>query len=263
MWTLEQRREQALYGPLTLHLARPDTRVIDRRPSWYQIITPSSGESLNEVILSTLSADEADAVIARTVAQYDAHGVPFKWSVGYWSAPPDLAARLERAGFVGWDVRGMVCDPSALSLPFGAGITVEHVAADDTRGLDDFVETMASGWRVSPAELAPLRASLERALGQRPQRYLCQLARVDGEPAAVAGLVIAERSGYLTGAVVLDRFRGRGLYRALLGARLQSLRERGLSLAVTQAREATSAPILEHLGFETVFRSRCYRHIPG
>jgi hypothetical protein len=36
------------------------------------------------------------------------------------------------------------------------------------------------------------------------------------------------------------------------------LRARGCGCAVTQAREATSAPILERLGFETLFTSRCY-----
>ena len=38
--------------------------------------------------------------------------------------------------------------------------------------------------------------------------------------------------------------------------------ELGFTLATTQAREATSAPILERLGFETLYRSRVYKWQP-
>jgi hypothetical protein len=48
------------------------------------------------------------------------------------------------------------------------------------------------------------------------------------------------------------------VYRSLVAARLAFLHERGVDYAVTQARESTSAPILEHLGFETLFRGRCH-----
>jgi hypothetical protein len=58
---------------------------------------------------------------------------------------------------------------------------------------------------------------------------------------------------------VLPAARGRGAYRALVAARLAFLRARHVEYAVTQAREATSAPMLEHLGFETLFRSTCWR----
>jgi GNAT superfamily N-acetyltransferase len=53
---------------------------------------------------------------------------------------------------------------------------------------------------------------------------------------------------------VLPRFRGRGLYRALVGARLADARARGIALATAHAREETSAPLLEKMGFETVCR---------
>jgi len=40
------------------------------------------------------------------------------------------------------------------------------------------------------------------------------------------------------------------------------LRDRGIEYAVTHAHEATSAPMLEHLGFETLFRGACYQLDP-
>jgi GNAT superfamily N-acetyltransferase len=83
-------------------------------------------------------------------------------------------------------------------------------------------------------------------------------AFVAGECMGTGALIVLGDYGYLVGAQVLDAARGRGVYRALIFERLAFLRERGIELAVTQAREATSAPILERLGFETLFRSRCY-----
>lgn len=60
------------------------------------------------------------------------------------------------------------------------------------------------------------------------------------------------------GGVVLPSYRGRGLYRALVHARLAHARARGIAIATSHAREATSAPILEAIGFETVCRFPLY-----
>ncbi len=48
------------------------------------------------------------------------------------------------------------------------------------------------------------------------------------------------------------------LYRALVQARMAHARACGITLATSHAREATSAPILETLGFETVCRFPMY-----
>ena len=73
-----------------------------------------------------------------------------------------------------------------------------------------------------------------------------------------AMLVLREGFGYLAGTQVLERSRGAGAYRSLVAARLAHLARHGFSYAITWAREATSAPILERLGFETIFHDRCY-----
>jgi hypothetical protein len=48
----------------------------------------------------------------------------------------------------------------------------------------------------------------------------------------------------------------------LIDERLRDAAALGFTLATTQAREATSAPILDKLGFETLFRSRVYKWQP-
>ncbi|HVY44897.1 MAG TPA: GNAT family N-acetyltransferase, partial [Minicystis sp.] len=84
------------------------------------------------------------------------------------------------------------------------------------------------------------------------------LARAGGAGAGTAALVLHDDFGYLLGAHVVPAFRRRGAYTALVAARLAFLARRGIGLAVTQARVETSAPILERLGFATVFASRCF-----
>ena len=93
-------------------------------------------------------------------------------------------------------------------------------------------------------------------------RFHFFLARVAGEAAGTAGYITRSKSVYLVGGNVLERFRGRGLYRALLDVRLSRAAAAGFALATTQAREATSAPILETLGFETLYRAKIYKWSP-
>jgi hypothetical protein len=49
-----------------------------------------------------------------------------------------------------------------------------------------------------------------------------------------------------------------GAYKALVAARLEALRAGGQEYAVTNAPVKTSAPILAHLGFETLFSTAAY-----
>jgi len=95
-----------------------------------------------------------------------------------------------------------------------------------------------------------------RALGTG--RFHMFVARRGGAIAGSAGFITKPRSAYLVGGVVVAAHRGAGLYRALLDERLRRIAALGLPLATTLARESTSAPILDRLGFETVFRSRMY-----
>lgn len=60
------------------------------------------------------------------------------------------------------------------------------------------------------------------------------------------------------GAVVSQQARGRGLYRALVGARLRHAAAHGIGVATTQALEHTSAPLLAHMGFVPVCRFSVY-----
>lgn len=224
----------------------PDLRVIER-PGWLQIITPSirSG-GLNEVLFSALDERDADAVIDAAIAEYRSLGLKFRWSVGPGSAPADLGARLELRGMVASWGRGMARSTAA---PAGGDPAIE-IAEVDAASVAAFSDVMARGWDADPAALLELN---QRVLAMQGHQHMF-LASLHGEPAATASYVAFERSAYLIGGVVLPQHRGRGLYRALVLARLRHAHGLGLALATSHARESTSAPILERMGFETVCR---------
>jgi GNAT superfamily N-acetyltransferase len=254
MWTMREKIEESFLAPIGSGILARDTRIVER-DGWYQTIQPSSGSTIgNEVVYSRLAAEDAEAVVVATIAEYTAAGVPFKWCVGPLTEPPGFGALLERHGFVGWEIRGMSIDPAAWVAPSPADVTVETVGKG---GLVEYADTFSRGWDHRIDDVATWCDDLGRAIDGG--RHHMVLARVGGEPAGTAGFILRPRAAYLVGGNVLPAFRGRGVYRALIDARLADLRRRGVTLATTQAREATSAPILERLGFETLYRSRVYK----
>lgn len=255
-WTFDRKKEACIRAPLQRELVRADTRIVER-PGWFQVMTPSApGTVLNEVVLSRVDAADADRVIDETVAAYAADGHPTKWCVGEWTAPEDFGARLTARGFSSWDVRGMGCE-TTLALAASDAVRVEQVTEST---VDAYVATMMRGWSLPlstfDAERAVHLAALLQNDEHRGPRFF--IARIDGAVVGTAWLSLRDDHAYLLGTQVLEAARGLGAYRALVAARLAFLRERGIAYAVTHAREATSAPMLERFGFETLFRSKCY-----
>jgi GNAT superfamily N-acetyltransferase len=134
---------------------------------------------------------------------------------------------------------------------------VERITQDT---FEDYYTTTVRGWESEVAEAASWRVSMRAALERGLHHYY--LARVGGEPVGTAGMVVKPRCVYLMGGNVLASHRGRGIYRALIDERLRDAAARAIPLAVTQAREATSAPILAKLGFETLYHSHVYKWEP-
>lgn len=255
--TAAEKFKAAVWAPVGAQALRPDSRVIER-PGWYQVITPSSRStsSLNEILFSEMAENDADRMIDNAIAEYRALKIPLKWCVGPWSRPTDQGERLERRGFHSWDVRGMAADAGSLKVTFPDGITAEEVGPGN---LDLYLTTTFRGWNMPHEDTEETRERYSCALSFNGGRTKAFLAYCGGEPAGTAAFLLKNDSAYFIGASVLAEFRGKGVYRALLAKRLEAVLETPVRLVTTQAREATSAPILERLGFETVFRSKIYQ----
>ena len=239
-------------SPREAFVPLPDLQVIDR-PGWRQLLTPSLKKGgLNEVSFAQLDEADADRVIDETIAQYRAHGCVFRWRVGPDSSP-HLGARLAARGLPHTRSAGMA-RATAMEVALDPRITVERV---DASNVDAYTRTTAAGWDMDPGPLAPVN---DAALRARTHRLF--LARYDGEPVATAAAALFARSIYLMGGVTLAPARGRGVYKALVAARLAVAREQGVALATSHARLETSAPILERLGFETLCYYDTYNFTP-
>lgn len=228
--------------------ATADTEIL-ASGDWNQIRSPSFPVlSRNEIVLARRAGD-AEAIIDQALRDYA--GGPLKWCVSPFCQPLDLGERLLRRGFDSWEARLM---HSKTERTIEASLEqIEDVGAET---LTDYCDCFCEGWSI-PEEyqsrvISDLKWSFETG------RFHYFLGRCNGQPVATAGFVLINGVAYLMGAQVLGSARGQGLYRGLIKARLEALARMGVEQACTQAREASSAPILEKLGFETAFRFHCY-----
>lgn len=232
--------DEVMDRPLDALVGAEDSVIVDQA-DWHQVTTPSfASGGLNGIARCRVPEVELEARIDRAIAGYS--GLRWRWTVGAMDTP-GLADRLRGRKLSERSVVGL-WRQNDLQVAGGAEV-VEPTSPDDVAA---FSAVMAEGWSVP---VAPLLAYNTR-LAAAPTKQRLFLARVNGEPAGSAGLAIVKRSVYLIGAVVLPRFRGRGVYRSLLNARFSLARSLGKAIVTCQANPQTSGPILQSLGFQSV-----------
>jgi GNAT superfamily N-acetyltransferase len=84
------------------------------------------------------------------------------------------------------------------------------------------------------------------------------VAYVEGAPIGTGGVTVVDGVGRLWSGSVLERHRGRGVYRAMLSARLAYAAHHGAGLALVKGRVDTSGPILRRAGFTGHGQERSY-----
>jgi GNAT superfamily N-acetyltransferase len=137
----------------------------------------------------------------------------------------------------------------ARATAIDAGDSAIRLERVDRSSAGTFTRVLAEGWSMDAGQLARVHDAMLAG-----DHHALFLAFVGGEPAGVASSVVFARSVCLLGGVVLPAYRRRGVYRALVLARLADAARRGIALATTNAREQTSAPILARMGFEPICR---------
>jgi hypothetical protein len=203
---------------------------------------------------SLLTADTADAAIEAQIAHYRRLGAGFEWKVYAHDGPheaPRLLDRLRPRGFeVGPGEAVMVYD-LAEGLPAAWTARPAHWVERVARA-----EQVAAYRRVAEAvfgkDYGMTAGQLADAIAAGSTQHLGFVAyAADGEPASVGRLYThpASAFGGLYGGGTRAEHRGRGFYRALIGARAREAALLGARYLLVDALP-TSRPILERMGFE-------------
>ncbi|GAC1673589.1 MAG: hypothetical protein PVS3B2_15780 [Candidatus Dormibacteraceae bacterium] len=219
----------------------------------------------NGVSFIRCRAGETDEVIREVRAVFQSRGLPLMWQLDPEMEPPDFADHLERHGIhpdphgSEFDVMVLPVD-AKLDSPRIAGLEIHDALADLAtfrRANAAAAEAFESPFPSDDPAVIAMQERRRLNLRAAGHRHLL-LATLDGEPAGAGSIGLFPPGGAtVNGGSVRPKFRGRGVYRALVAARLEIARSGGVDgLSVWGG--AMSGPILARLGFQTVGWRRFY-----
>ena len=216
--------------------------------------------------VSWIRCSEADVRDVMEEVRAKARGLPLSWILDPDAQPPDLGQCLVTLGLTPDDDG----DKSAVMvLPAGAELSAAQTDGLVIReGLADLASFTAAE-RVAEEAFAGVPFGAPSAIdAQRERRFdnhratpgrHIVLATVDGEPAGSGSItVIAPHASMLNGGAVRPRFRGLGIYRAMVAARREIALQAGAAGLFVWGGHM-SRPILSGLGFEAVSWRQFYR----
>jgi ribosomal protein S18 acetylase RimI-like enzyme len=218
--------------------------VFEARPHVTRMIGRSAAPYDNGIVWSALDEQTVDGAIDEAVTFFEERGVAFEWKLFAHDTPGDLGARLLRRGFVAEvpETIMVIEPPAALHAPVAPGVRIVRVESaaslEGVAALEDalYDDTMAS--------------SLASELVAASDELSIYVAYAGDAPVAAGWTRFQDGNPFasLWGGATLPAHRRRGIYRALVAARVSEARARGFRYATVDARE-TRRPILERLGF--------------
>lgn len=229
--------------------------VIDRTPERVVELRPNHPiPGPNNVSMIRCPPERVEPMIAEARELAASHGLRCIWILDPHARPADLPDRLAASGIRPED------EVAVMVLPADAGLDAADARVElldalrdaETFRIAEAVQAAAFGGDPAPRQdgrLADARADVGR-------RFL--LALLDGVPAGAGWATVHEHGVFINGGAVVPRFRGRGVYRALVAARVEMARRAGVAGVGVWARPDTSGPILTRLGFTEVGRLRMF-----
>ncbi len=202
------------------------------------------------VLYSALDEASADDAINQQIAFYEGIRQDFEWKLFDHDRPTDLRQRLLRRGFVldADDAEALLILP----LADAPARLLEPITHDIRRVTDpdDIMTILSVQAEVEGHDYTSLGQRLARDLRATPQILSIFAAYADGRPVSSAWLYTnaASRFAGMWGGATLEAYRGRGIYTALVAARVQEARARGVQFLTIDA-SPMSRPIVQKLGF--------------
>ncbi|HEY2288761.1 MAG TPA: GNAT family N-acetyltransferase [Streptosporangiaceae bacterium] len=222
-----------------------------------------AGQGPSRVTWSDLDAASADGVIAAQVAFFAARGEAFEWKLFDYDQPADLGTRLAAAGLLPEEEELIMAAPTAQVAAATAGPPPDGVRVEQVHGAAGVDVLMEVSEQAFGADKSELRAALLATQAAWPDAVVLVAAFAGDKPVSAARAELLPGTDFagLWGGGTLPDWRGRGLYRALVGLRAALAAERGYRYLQVDALP-TSAPILSRLGFAALARSTPYTWEP-
>ncbi len=224
--------------------------MVEASPGVLRWLAPGTQTSC--ITWSELTGDSADAVITAQVRYFAVRGTPVEWKLYDYDRPADLAQRLQAAGFVADDQELMlVAETSAIEskVRLPDGVRLELVG--DDAGIEAMMAVHHLAFADHPS--AELGERLAGQLRTAPELVQMVVAMAGDEPVGAARMEFAPGTDFagLWGGGTIPAWRGRGIFRALVGYRVGLAAARGYRYLHVDALPA-SQRILRRLGFQPV-----------
>ena len=206
------------------------------------------------MLYSELTAETADAAIDEQVAFFRAQRQDFEWKVFAHDQPPDLVERLSGRGFE-IDQREAVMVRDLESSP-RTSASQDNVLIRRALTRDDLRNVVAVKGN---APLDTLTFELETA----PDYLSVYVAYVGNAPVSTGWIRFPTSSAFasLWGGTTLPEYRNRGLYTALVLARLAEAEQRGYRFAYVDAGPMSRRILEKHEFMALTYATACTWHL--
>ncbi len=202
--------------------------------------------------VADLPPDELDALIARQRDIFAGRGEQVEWKWHSHDRPADLPDRLRAAGFEPEEretvVVGLAEPLTADPVPLPAGVRLRQVS--ERADLDRIAAMEGEVWNEPRGWLAE---GLAAEVAADPESLTILVAEADDTVVSAGWVRYTPGTEFASfwGGSTLERWRRKGIYRALVAARARLAIERGYRYLQVDASD-NSRPILERLGFVTL-----------
>jgi GNAT superfamily N-acetyltransferase len=217
----------------------------------------SGAQGWNAVLWSDLDAAGADRAIGEQIAYFTGLGRDFEWKLYGHDRPADLGARLTAAGFRAEPEETlMIGEAARLAVDTEPPEGISFVEATDPAGVELVVDVHEQAFGTDGSGL---RHELLARIAADAGTAVAVVALAGAEPVGSARieLVPGTRFAGLWGGGIVEPWRGRGIYRALVAHRARVAAARGYRYLQVDALP-TSRPILARLGFHALSTTTPY-----